>query len=224
MLVTRRSSHLECGSLKTIGAVHLEAGGKWHINHSWVASQEPVTVSMDEGQWRDLLTACQLASAHAYSPVGYFGCFYILWALWCRGNLIVEWSVTALSMIHYRHWKYDNMLAERFVISQIPLLFCCILYRKNCIGRLRQSPTHCFPFICLYIIYLQDIVLRNRHLSLITVFNNLNWVICPLCLSTRNLGICPVHRVCFFFFCPLCGGNEFLHFACIRLDMKSKSA
>lgn len=48
MLVMHRSSHLERDLLKTVGAVHLEAGGEWQINHPWMASQESVTVSVDE--------------------------------------------------------------------------------------------------------------------------------------------------------------------------------
>ena len=36
--------------LKTVGAVHLEAGGEWQINSPWMASQESVAVSMDERQ------------------------------------------------------------------------------------------------------------------------------------------------------------------------------
>lgn len=33
VLVMHRSSCVECGLLKTVGAVHLETGGEWQINH-----------------------------------------------------------------------------------------------------------------------------------------------------------------------------------------------
>jgi len=50
VLVMHGSSHLECGLLKTVAAVHLEPGEEWQINHPWMASQKSVTVSKDERQ------------------------------------------------------------------------------------------------------------------------------------------------------------------------------
>lgn len=79
MLVVLRSSHLECGLSKAVGAGHLDDGGELQMKYLWMASRESVTTSMGANlaNWPSPIT-----------PQGglHVRCFYIVWVLWYRGN------------------------------------------------------------------------------------------------------------------------------------------
>lgn len=46
MLVLHRSSHLECGLPKAVGAGPLDDGGELQMKHLWIATGESVTTSL----------------------------------------------------------------------------------------------------------------------------------------------------------------------------------